>query len=146
MCQGSKVSGCAQGTLLVNHREDIVIEHVDEPLKGDQLNAGMAVGQRLGFQQEHQFHYLRTDLFAGAAGMGHYQVVLKLGQVLFWNCNIVQGPESRGYAVYGTADVFHLPVQVLAALDYSLNCLRGQFQGHFLVDNFLYSLKREMLF
>ena len=47
MGEGSEVSGCAQGTLLVNHREDVVVEHVYEPLDGDKLHSGVAVGKRL---------------------------------------------------------------------------------------------------
>ena len=125
MCKRRKVSGSSKRALLVYHREDIVIEHVDEPPEGNELYAGMAVREGLDLHQKHQFHYLRTYLFTCTAGMGHYQVVLKLGEVLFGNCNIIKGPETGGYAVYRTADVFHLPVQVFTALDYCLNCLLG---------------------
>ena len=76
--EGSEVAGSAEGTLLVHDRKDVLVEHVDEPLHRDELRARMAVGQALGLEEEHQLHNLGPDGLAGAAGVGHHQVVLKL--------------------------------------------------------------------
>ena len=35
--EGSEVSGCTQGSLLVDYRQDVVVEHVQKPLNRDYL-------------------------------------------------------------------------------------------------------------
>ena len=142
--QRGEVAGCAQRTLLVHHGQHVLVEHVDEALQGAQLYAGMAIGEGLRLQQEHELHNLRTHGVTGAAGVGHHQVVLQLAQVLPGNGDIVQGAETGGDAIYGTADVFHLPVQVFAALYNGLGGLFGKDQFLVFVQNFFYSLQGEM--
>ena len=88
--QGREVAGGTERALLVDDGQDIVVEHVDKPLNGDQLGAGMAVGERLGLEQEHQADDVGLHFFAGAAGVRHDEVMLELRQVFGGNRYVVQ--------------------------------------------------------
>ena len=43
MCEGSEVAGCSERTLLIHHRQDVVVEHIDQSLHCNQLNTGMSI-------------------------------------------------------------------------------------------------------
>ena len=43
MRQRGQVARCSQRTLLIDHRKDIIVEHVDEPQDGNHLDARMTV-------------------------------------------------------------------------------------------------------
>ena len=141
--QGSQIPGGAQGTLLVNHGQDILVEHVNKALHRDKLRAGVPVREGLRLQEEHQPDNFRTHFLSGTAGVRHHQIVLQAAQVLLGDAYVVQGAESGGNPVNGPADILHLPVQVFAALDDGRLRLIGQDQLFFLVDNFFHSLQRE---
>ena len=123
---------------------DIFVEHIHQPLNGDELRAGVAVRQGLRLEQQHQFYNLRTHLFTGSAGMGHDQVVLELAQVLLGNGYIIEGTEAGGDTIDRPADVVHLVVQVFAALDDSIDSLLRKGQFFMSVQDFFYSLQGEM--
>ena len=89
MCEGSKVTGSPERPLLVNDRQDVVVEHVDESLDRYQLGSGVAVSKALRLEEQHQFDDLRTHGLAGAAGMRHDKVVLELRQVFDGDGDIV---------------------------------------------------------
>ena len=118
--QGSQVPGGAQRTLLVNHGQDILVEHVNKALHRDKLRAGVPVREGLRLQEEHEFNNLRTHFFAGAARVRHHQVVLQLAQVLLGNGYVVQRPKAGGNAIDGPPDIVHFAVQVFAAFDNGL--------------------------
>ena len=115
--QRGEVAGGAEGTLLVDDRKDVVVEHVHQALHGDELHAGVAVGEVLDLEEKHQLDDLRTDGFSGAAGVRHHEVVLELRKVFLRNGDVVQGPEAGGDAVHRLVGLFHLVVQVFTALD-----------------------------
>ena len=78
MRERGEVAGRTEGALLIDHGEDILVEHVHQPLNRDELYAGMAVGKILDLEEEHQLHYLRAYRLPGATGVGYYQIVLEL--------------------------------------------------------------------
>ena len=144
MGEGSQVAGSAQRALLIDDGKNVLVEHVHEALHGDELCAGMSVGERLRFQEKHQFHNLRAHFFTGAAGMGHHQVVLQLAQVLLGNAYVVQRAESGGDTIDRPPDIVHFVVQVLAAFHNGLHGFLRQRQFFFMVDNFLYPFQGKM--
>ena len=143
--QGSQVSGGAQGTLLVHHRQNVLVEHVNQALHGNELDARVAVRQGLGLQQQHQLHDGRPHLFPGPAGVRHHQVVLQPAQVFLGNAHVIKGAEARRNSVNGPVQVFHLAVQVLPAFYDGLHGLRRKDQFFLLVDNLFHPLQREVL-
>ena len=114
--EGSQVAGGAERALLVHHGEDVVVVHIDDPLHGDQLGAGVAVGERLRLEQEHQAHDVTAHFLARAAGVRHHEVVLELREVFRGDRDVVQGAEAGGDAIDRVIEVFHLGVQILPAL------------------------------
>ena len=116
MGEGSQVAGGTERALLVHHGEDVVVVHIDDPLHGDQLGAGVAVGERLRLEQEHQAHDVAAHFLARAAGVRHHEVVLELRKVFRGDRDVVQGAEAGGDAIDRVIEVFHLGVQILPAL------------------------------
>ncbi len=142
--EGSEVSGRTQRTLLIDNRQDVVVEHVQKSLDSDQLRSGMAVGQGLGFQQEHQPHDLRAYRLAGSAGMGHHQIVLKPRKLVGRDGDVAQRAESGGHSIDRTSDVLHLAVQVLAAFLNGSHGLRAEFDRFVVLEYGLEPLKAQM--
>ena len=105
----------------------------------------MAVTQRLCFQQKHQFNNLRTHFFAHTAGMRHNQIVLQLAEVFCGNGDVAQTSESGGHTVNGTADIFHLAIQELAAFLNRRDGFLAKFQLHVIVNDFFDSVDGQML-
>ena len=78
VCKRSEVAGCAERTLLIHYRKDIVVEHIHQTLYCNELYSGITVRERLNLEKEHQLHNLRPYSLAGAAGVRHNEIVLKL--------------------------------------------------------------------
>ena len=67
--KGSEVSGCTKGTLLVNNGKDVLIEHVDEPLRRDELDTGMTVCKVPYLEEKHELDNFRAHFFTRSAGV-----------------------------------------------------------------------------
>ena len=144
MRQGGEVSGGTQGALLVHHRQHVFVEHVHQALDGGQLRSGVAVGEVLHLQKEHQLHNLRLYGFSGSAGVGHHQVVLELAQVFLRDGYVIEGAEASGYPVDGAVQVFHFLVQVCPAFDNGVYGFLRQGEFFVVVQDFFHSLQGEM--
>ena len=69
MGKRAKVTGSSERSLLVDNRDDILVEHIQKSLDSNQLSTRMAIRKALGLQQQHYLDNFGTDLLAGAAGM-----------------------------------------------------------------------------
>ncbi len=61
VCQWSKVAGCAERSLRIDHRYYIGVEQIDEPLDGRKLDSGISKCKRFDFQQKHKPDNLRIN-------------------------------------------------------------------------------------
>ena len=138
-----EVARRAQRALLVDDRQDVFVEHVDQALDSDQLGSGMAIGEALGLEEEHQFDYFRADGRSRAAGVGHHQVVLQLREVSQRDGDVIERAESGGDTVQWTVYVFHLVVQVLAALDHRFGGFVREGDLLTVFEDLLHPLERE---
>ena len=139
MRERRQVAGCSEGALPVDHRQDVVVEHVHEPLYRICLYSGIPVGKRLYLQQEHDFHDFRPYLLPCAAGVRHDQVVLELREVFLRDSDVAERAEPRRHTVDRTSDVIHLGVQVFAASFYRRGGLPAELQTDAAADDFRYS-------
>jgi hypothetical protein len=144
--RGGEISGSAERALLIDNRKNVIVEHVQEPLYGDHLHAGMAVGEGLRLQEQHQPDDVGTDRFTGAAGVRHHQVVLELRELVGENRYVAQGTEAGRDSVQGPFRVFHFGIQVGAALFNGGHRLRTQFQFSVVVQDGLDFSKAQMFF
>ena len=144
--QRAEVAAGAERTLLIHHRQHILVVAVNQALHRLQLCAAVAEAEILRFQQQHQAHHLGGHLVAHAARMAHHQVLLQLAQLLLADADVAQRAESRRHTVDGLLLALHLVVQIGAAfLDATLGLL-AQREGHLLIDNLLYLRKSQSLF
>ena len=143
MREGGEVAGRPERSLLVHYRQDVVVEHIDEPLDRDQLSSGMTVCEALRLEEQHQLDDLRTNGLAGAAGVRHHEVVLELREVLERDGDIVQRSESGGNAVERAVYVFHLAVKILAAFDDVVRGFVGERDLFAVVEYLLHPLQGE---
>ena len=144
MGEGSEVAGSTEGSLLVDYRENVVVEHVQEPLDCNQLRSRMTVGKGLGLKQEHQPHDLRAYSLAGSAGVRHHQVVLELRELVGRDGHVAQGTESGGDSIDRATDVLHLAVQVLTAFLNGRHGLRAEFDPLVVLNYLLKPSKAQM--
>ena len=112
------------GVRLGGSYQDSYLTYVYEALDGAKLHTGMAVGEVLDLQEQHQLHDFRAHGVSGAAGVGHDKVVLELAEVLLGDGYVVKGTETRCDPVHGMVYVFHLPVKVFTALYYGCGGFR----------------------
>ena len=90
MCQRSQVARGTERTLLIDHRQYVLVEHIDELLYRLQLHARISVRERLYLEQQDYLHYLFRYSFARAASVRHNEVLLKLREFLFAYRDITQ--------------------------------------------------------
>ena len=144
--QGAEVAAGAEGALLVDHGQDVLVVAVDEALHGLQLGAAVAEAEVLGLEQQHEAHHLGGHLVADAAGVAHDEVLLQLAELLLADADVAEGAEAGGDAVDGHLLGFHLLVEVVAAfLDAALG-LVAEGEGHFLIDDLLNLVQGEFFF
>ena len=67
--QRSQVARCTKRALVINYGQHVIVEKVDEPLYGHDLNTAVAIAEALHFQQEHQADDLLRHHLASTAGM-----------------------------------------------------------------------------
>ena len=127
MGQRRQVSGCSERALLINHRQNVVIVHINQSLYRLQLCPGMPVGKRLDLQKQHQPDNLRPQLCSDSAGVGLHEIVLQLGKIVLSYGDIAERAEAGGHTVNRPPDILHLGIEVLAALDYRLFRLGSEF-------------------
>jgi hypothetical protein len=135
--EGAEVAAGAKAALLVDNREDIVVEAVDETLDGLELCAAVAEAEVLGLEEEHETDDVLGHFVADAAGVAHDEVFLELAELLFADADVAEAAEAGGDAVDGDLLVFHLLVEVVAALLDAAGGLVAEGEGHVVVYDFL---------
>ena len=139
----AEVAAGAEGTLLVNDWEDVVVVAINETLCGLELYAAIAEAEVLDLEQEHELYDFLWNFVADAAGVAHDEVLLELAELVFADGDVAEGAEAGGYTVDGHFLGFHFLVQVIAAFLDSCLCVIAEGDGHFLGDDFAYSFKSE---
>ena len=117
MGQRRQITRCPQRPLLIDHRQNVAVEELDEPFDRGQLHARITVGQRLDFEEQNQADDLRGDAFARSAGVRHDQIALQLRQIVASDRNVAQRAETGRDAVDRTVGILHLAIEVFAATD-----------------------------
>ncbi len=142
--QRCQVARGAQRPLLIDDGEDIGVEKIGQTLDGAELNARVAVGERLDLEEQHQPDDLVRDALAGAAGVGHHQVLLQLGQLVGLHGDIAERAETGRNTVDGLLAGLHLPVEILAAADDARTGVVAQRKGVVSVQNLLDTVDGEV--
>ena len=137
--QRRQVSRCAERSLLVDDRQDVAVEELDEPLDGPKLYARVTVGERLDLEQQDEPHDLRRHALAGAAGVRHDEVALQPGEFVAADRDVAQRAEARRDAVDRPLGVLHLAVEVFAAADDPLPGVVAQSQRKAAFEDFAHA-------
>ncbi len=90
VCERAEVAAGTEAALLVDYREDVVVEAVDEALDGLQLCSAVAEGEVLGLEKEHESNNLLGHFVANTAGVAHDEVFLELAELLFADADVAE--------------------------------------------------------
>ena len=139
----AEVAAGAEASLLIDDGEDVVVEAVDKPLCGDELDAAVAEGEVLDFEEEHEFDDFQGDFVADATGVAHDEVFLQLAELFAADGDIAEGAESGGDAIDGLFLGLHLLVEIVTAFIDTGDGVVAEGDGHLIVDDFLHPGKGE---
>ena len=126
--QGSQVARSAEGTTVVDYRQNVIIIEVEDTLYSLHLHAAESEGEGVGLEKQHQLDdgavYRSTD----GAGVALDQVFLKYAEFFGRDGAVAERAESGGNAVDRLIAFDSLAVQILAAVAYLLDCCLGEYE------------------
>ena len=145
VCQRHQVARSAERTLPINHRRDVVVVEINEPLHRVEFAARIAVTERLDFQQQHDPNDVVFNPLPHAASVTFDEVDLQLRQFVLAHRHVAQRAEACRHAIDRLRLACNFLVEILAAAHDSMACVVAQGQFFVSPDNFADALNREML-
>ena len=129
----------------IYHRQNVVVEEINQTLHGVELTAGETVAERLYLEEQHDFHNLVGHTVAGATGMRHHEVYLQLGELVLADRHIAKRTETCGHAIYRFLVHGHFLVEIFTAAQDACTGIVAEFQLITVEDDFADTLYAEML-
>ena len=142
--QRHEVARGAHATLLIDNGAHAVVEELDETLHGVELDAAVAVGERLDLEEDHQTDHIRRHAVALATGVAHHEVDLQLGQLVLVDAHLAEGAETCRHTVDGCLGGGNLLVQIFTAADDACLGVVGETQLIALADDGADGIERQM--